>query len=232
MTALRFGLFALGFSACMAANSVPTPAVAVDLGLDPYIEYNAGLTLMRNQNLTRANPPGLSGRVESEPGFNFGGAVGTKFLEHFRAELNIGYRQNEVEKIAIQAGDNDGKGKISMLHVLTNAYAEYDFDLGVVPYFGLGVGYGLVEIDAHNNSDALQMDSDDNAFLWNAMVGVSIPYPNAQNPERPTTVFSFGYRYLQTEDLNFRGDIAGIGGRQIDSEYDAHELVFGLRFFF
>ncbi len=228
MTALRIGLFALG----LAAGLAPSAGFAVDLGLDPYIEYNAGLTLMRNQNLTRANPPGLSGSIESEPGFNVGGAIGTRFLQHFRTEINVGYRQNDVERIAIQAGNDDGKGTLSMIHVLANTYAEYDFDLGVIPYFGLGVGYGLVEIDAHNKPDTIQIDSDDNAFLWNVMAGVSIPWRNAENPERTTTAFSLGYRYLQTEDLNFRARITGIGARQVDSEYDAHEIVFGIRYFF
>lgn len=235
MTALRIGLFALG----LAAGLAPSAGFAVDLGLDPYIEYDVGLTLMRNQNLTRTNPPGLSGHIESEPGFNVGGAIGTKFLQHFRTEINVGYRQNDVERIGIQPGNKDGKGTLSMIHVLANAYAEYDFDLGVIPYFGLGAGFGQVEIDAHNKSDTLQIDSDDNGFLWNAMVGLTIPWRNADNPERTTTAFNIGYRYLMTEDLNFRARINTVPppvngpiARQLDSEYDAHEIVFGLRYFF
>jgi len=222
MTALRFGLFALGLA---AGSLVPAATRAEELDLKPYIEYNVGATFMRNQNLTRANPPGLNGSVQSDTGFNVGGAVGTRFLEHFRAEVNLGYRRNDVTNISIQGGDSDGKGTISMLSVLTNAYAEYDFDLGVIPYFGLGVGYGLVRIDANNRPDTIQMDSDDNAFLWNVMVGASVPFSDV-------TTFSLGYRYMATEDLNFRADIAGIGGRQVDSEYDAHELVFGIRYSF
>jgi opacity protein-like surface antigen len=143
MTALRFGLFALGLAACVT----PSTGFAVELDLQPYVEYSAGVSFVPNQNLTRANPIGLSGRVESEPGFNVGGAIGTKFLQHFRTEINVGYRQSEVDAIRLVAGDeSDGKGTISMLHVLANAYAEYDFEVGVIPYFGLGVGYGLVEI--------------------------------------------------------------------------------------
>lgn len=230
MTALRFGLFALGLAVCVA----PSTALAVDLGLEPYIEYNVGLTLMRNQNLTRANPVGLSGRVESEAGFNVGGAVGTRFLEHFRTEINVGYRQNEVEAIRLAAGDeSDGKGTFSMIHVLANTYAEYDFEVGVIPYFGLGVGYGMIEIDAHNKPETLQIDSDDNAFIWNVMAGVSVPVSDI-------TTFSLGYRYLQSEDLNFRARLnnttpvppSGPIARQVDSEYDAHEFVFGIRYSF
>lgn len=221
MTAIRFGLFALGLAACLT----PSTGRAVDLGLAPYVEYDAGVTFMRNQNLTRANPVGLNGSVQSTTGFNVGGAIGTRFLEHFRTEINVGYRQNKVDHFGIQAGNNDGKGTQSMIHVLFNAYAEYDFDLGVIPYFGLGMGYGQVRIDAHNKNDSLQMDAKDDAFLWNLMTGISVPFSDV-------TTFSLGYRYMATEDLNFRGDIAGIGGRQIDSEYDAHELVFGIRYSF
>lgn len=221
MTSMRFGFLALGLAACLA----PTSGRAVELGLAPYVEYDAGVTFMRNQNLTRANPIGLNGSVQSETGFNVGGAVGTRFLEHFRTEVNVGYRENQVDHIGIQPGNNDGKGRLSMIHVLFNAYAEYDFDLGVIPYFGLGLGYGQVRIDAHNKPDSFQMDSKDDAFLWNVMSGVSVPFSDV-------TSFSLGYRYLATEDLNFRADIAGIGGRQVDSEYDAHELVFGIRYSF
>lgn len=224
MTALRFGLFALGLAACVT----PTTGFAVELDLQPYVEYSAGVSFVPNQNLTRANPIGLSGRVESEPGFNVGGAIGTKFLQHFRTEINVGYRQSEVDAIRLVAGDeSDGKGTISMLHVLANAYAEYDFEVGVIPYFGLGVGYGLVEIDAHNKPDTLQIDADDNAFIWNVMIGASVPFSDV-------TTFSLGYRYLQTEDLNFRARIGAPvnGGRQVDSEFDAHELVAGIRYSF
>lgn len=231
MTALRFGLIALGLAVCVAPSSGFAAGLVEDLGLHPYVEYNVGLTLMRNQNLTRANPPGLSGRIEPEPGFNVGGAVGTRFLEHFRSEINVGYRQNEIEAIRLARGDeSDGKGTISMIHVLANAYADYDFEVGVIPYFGLGVGYGGIEIDAHNKSDSLQIDSDDDAFIWNVMAGISVPFSDL-------TTFSLGYRYLASEDLNFRARIdtpppGAPDGRQVDSEYDAHELVFGIRYSF
>ncbi|MBY0401515.1 outer membrane beta-barrel protein [Myxococcota bacterium] len=227
MTGIRFGLFALGLVACLA----PSAGRAVDLGLAPYVQYDIGATFMRNQNLTRANPVGLNGSVQSETGFNVGGALGVRFLEHFRSEINVGYRRNEVQNIAIQAGNDDGKGALSMIHALVNAYAEYDFDLGVIPYFGLGVGYGQVRIDAHNKPDTFQIDSTDDAFLWNLMAGVSVPFSDV-------TTFSLGYRYLATEDLNFAARITGIPGttgrvvRQVDSEYDAHELVLGVRYSF
>lgn len=225
MTALRFGMFALGLVACLA----PSPGRAVDLGLAPYIEYNAGVSFIRNQNLTRANPIGLSGKVESEPGFNVGGAIGTKFLQHFRTEINVGYRRSEIDAIRLVDGDeSDGKGEISMIHVLGNVYAEYDFEVGVIPYFGLGVGYGKIEIDARNKPRTIEVDSSDDAVIWNAMAGVTVPFSDV-------TSFSLGYRYLQSEDLNFRARRIGPpvnGARQVDSEFDAHEVVFGIHYSF
>lgn len=223
MTALRFGMFALGLAACLTPSAVR----AIDLGLEPYVQYDIGVTFMRNQNLTRANPPagGLSGHVESEPGFNVGAAVGTAFLEHFRAEISGGYHQNQVENIAIRNEDSSGKGHLSLAHLLANVYAEYDLELGVIPYFGLGAGWGMVILNAENQANTFQADSEDHAFLWNVMGGVSYPFSDV-------TTFSFGYRYLMTEDLNFGATISGIGDRQVDSEYDAHELVVGLRYHF
>ncbi len=225
MTALRFGMFALGLAACLT----PVQGRAVDLGLAPYIEYNAGVSIIRNQNITRANPIGLSGRVESEPGFNVGGAIGTKFLQHFRTEINVGYRQSEVDAIRLVRGDeSDGKGAISMIHLLGNVYAEYDFELGVIPYFGIGAGWGLIEIDARNTTRTIEIDAGDHAFIWNVMAGASVPFTDV-------TSFSLGYRYLQSEDLNFRARRIGPpvnAGRQVDSEFDSHEVVFGIRYSF
>jgi opacity protein-like surface antigen len=231
MTALRNGMLALG----LAAGLVPSAGWAVDLGLRPYVEYDAGVTFMRNQNLTRANPPtgGLSGHTSADTGFNVGGAIGTRFLEHFRTEINVGYRENKVDELGIQAnGNTDGKGTLSMIHALVNSYAEYDFGVGVIPYFGLGIGYGQVRLDAHNKDDSLQIDSNDDAFLWNVMVGASVPISEV-------TTFSLGYRYMATEDLSYRARLDSTPGanpppigRQVDSEYDAHELVFGIRYSF
>jgi opacity protein-like surface antigen len=223
MTALRFGLLALG----LALFAAPRPSAADDLGLglDPYIEYDVGATFMRNQNVTRDNPDGLNGSVRSHTGFNVGGAIGTRFLEHFRAEVNVGYRENQIENIAIQPGESEGKGRLSMVHVLTNAYAEYDFEVGAIPWFGLGIGYGNVAVDGHNRPDTFQLDSDAHTFLWNVMGGVSVPFSEV-------TTFSLGYRYMQTEDFKLRARIAGIGSVKVQSEYDAHELLLGVRYSF
>lgn len=239
MTALRHGLIALGLAACLAPASGRAEEGSEQdsgFGIKPYIQYEAGATFMRNQAVVRHGDANLRGDVHPETaGYDVGGALGARFLEHFRGEVHLGYRNNKIDRAHINSGvanaQKDGSGNVSMLDLLFNAYADYDFELGdfvVSPYFGLGIGYGLARLDAENTKTGdFQVDDTDNAFLWNVMSGVGIPVSDV-------TTLNIGYRYLMSESLRFSASKVGalVGKRQIASEYDAHELVIGLRYSF
>ena len=108
-----------------------------------------------------------------------------------------------------------------------NGYAEYDLGVGVIPYIGVGIGYGSAEIDAKNRAGALQLriEGRDSVFAWNVMVGGSYPVNDVLD-------LSLGYRYIATEDTHINSGVRNLGARRLDSEFDAHEAVMGLRFNF
>ena len=118
-------------------------------------------------------------------------------------------------------------GQISLLAILVNGYAEYDFGIGVIPYFGVGIGYGSAEIDAKNRAGALQLriEGRDSVFAWNVMTGISVPVNEVLD-------VSLGYRYIATDDTRINSSVQNLGARRLDSEFDAHEAVMGLRFSF
>ena len=71
----------------------------------PYIEYMAGVSIVPNQTLSGkgATGAGLMGSARPDaPGYFVGGALGAKFLQYFRSELQIGYRSTDVQNISVQ----------------------------------------------------------------------------------------------------------------------------------
>ena len=204
------------------------PAAAEDNEI--YIEYSGGVSYVRNQNLTGtadATTP-LSGKVESDVGFNVSGAVGMRFHKFFRAELQLGYRWSEVDALSVLGEPDSGEGDFSLLTVMANGYVDYDLGIGIIPYVGAGIGWGLLDLDAKNTGNVggiLRAEGDDSVFTWAVMAGGTIPIND-------TVEVSIGYRYLATTDSKLTSDVDGFGSRRLDSEYDTHEGVVALRFKF
>lgn len=201
-----------------------------DLNLQPYVEYSLGLSIVRNQNLSGGDPPNPDfwGSVRSTTGINLGGAVGVRVFGQFRTELALGYQTNEVENLAVRAGESRADGSLSLFTALVNGYYDYDLaDHGIplIPFVGVGIGFGQARLDAESRGNVLQIDDDNAVFTWNVMAGVTYPF-------NKTTHFSLGYRYLATEDIRYKGRVAGSGIRWVDSEYDSHDLRLGMRFNF
>lgn len=208
-----------------------------DDGIRPYIEYMFGMSIVPNQTVkgSGATGAGLWGRSEQDnPGYFFGGAVGARFLKHFRSELQIGFRSTEVENIAIQGELSDSKGDVSLFTVMANGYFDWDLGIGVIPFIGAGIGWGMPRLDVQNQpgTTQLNLDDTDSVFVWNAMIGGTLPLSEIAE-------LSLGYRYIQTEDIKLSSrivdttmDPATSTGQRLDYEYDAHEIYLGLRFNF
>lgn len=194
-----------------------------------YLEYLGGVSFVRDQNVVGADATGagLQGKADLSTGYVVGGAIGAKFLEHFRGEIAITYNNAKVDNLAVQGEPSTAKGGLSMLAFLANGYLDFDLDrligLAVVPYLGVGIGYGHAEFDARNQTGATQTEvSDtDSVFVWNVMAGASVPISEAVE-------LSLGYRYLASEDLRLEARSAGLP-RRVESEFDAHQVLAGLR---
>jgi OOP family OmpA-OmpF porin len=232
---------ALGLSiTCALALFLASPSLAVDREF--YVQYNGGATYVPNQNLTNADATGVSnttgqqfsGSTDQEWGFNVGGAIGMRFLEHFRGELEYMYRENEVDNFAIQGGPSGASGDVDVMTVMANVYFEYDLDIGVVPYVGFGIGWAQLHLEAKNSEfpERSRFDSSDSVFAYNLLVGGSYPMNEVVD-------LSLGYRYLGTTDSEVNNSLSNPNvtpttrrSARMDYEYDAHEVVFGIRFNF
>lgn len=214
-----------GIVTCAFALSVALPSAADS---DLYVEYSGGATFVRNQNIAGADASGadLSGHLESLPGFNVGIALGKRFHEHFRAEIQVSYRENETERLSLQGERKSASGHMGLVAIMANGYVDYDLGIGVVPYVGVGIGWGSVEVKAKNKAGVLttRIDGRDSVFAWSLMVGGSYPINDVLD-------VSLGYRYIATTDPDLNSSV-DLGSRRLESEYDAHEAVLALRFSF
>jgi opacity protein-like surface antigen len=197
--------------------------------LIPYVEYMVGASIVPNQTLSGkgATGRGLFGSARPEtPGYFFGGAVGAKFFEYFRSELQIGYRSTEVESLSVQGEPGGSNGDLGLLTIMANGYFEMEVAHGFSPFAGFGIGWGMPNLDAQNKPGAQQLsiDDTDSVFVFNAMAGGSYAISDV-------TDVSLGYRYVRTEDISLKSTI-GTTPQRMDFEYDAHEVYLGLRFNF
>ena len=215
-------IFAVGFEA---------PAFAAD-GDDGgrkysnYFEFQAGWDLIPTQTLQ--NGPGGQSRVETlDNSFNVGGAVGRHFGDFLRAEVAVSYREGGIDNAGVVTA-LPADGDISLFAVLANVYADIDLGVAVVPYIGFGIGGGLFKLDVRQKTQGdLEIDDEDAVFVYNAMVGAKVPISEYVD-------FSLGYRYIAIAGGNGTGAIIAPSPatQQVESEFDAHEVVAGLTFNF
>lgn len=114
-------------------------------------------------------------RLEGEFGYN-----------NYREEGKLRYDYTVTDRIKI---------KYDHFFILANGYADFRID-SVVPYIGLGVGYGLGKEEAILNNDESHSESiDDSGIIYALHAGVGYKYSDI-------TTFDLGYRrvYAPAED--------------------------------
>jgi opacity protein-like surface antigen len=136
--------------------------------------------------------PGLDEGVA----FVVGGAVGFKFGDNLRGELeisNIGDSADCVGKCLVNSIDVD------VLSFLGNAWLDLPIDGTITPYVGAGVGYAEISLDAGAFGEVSDWD-----FVYQAGAGFRVEI--AQN-----TMLDFGYRFRVLDDADYDAHIGQIG---------------------
>jgi opacity protein-like surface antigen len=171
--------------------------------------------------------------TQSPPIVVIGGAVGYRFLdqpagfvEQVRGELNLSYREADIDKVTSVAGSRLERGDVGAIALMANVY--YDFDVGspITPYLGGGIGFANIDIDSDSDAD-LVVNDDSTEFAWNVMLGASYAASEAID-------LSLGYRYLSAPDPQFDASSVAVlpTSGKIDAEISLHEILFGLRYNF
>ena len=176
---------------------------------DLYYSGNMGVVAVEDSSINDGND---SGEMSFDDGFAATGALGDALGNGMRVEMELGYRVNDLNRIAVDGyGTTRAGGNLKTISLMGNAY--YDF-LNAGPFRPfIGVGAGVADIEADID---LVGTEDDTVFAYQIAAGGSL----AVNDRLSIDV---QYRYFATEDPNFDG---------LKAEYATHNLFFGLRFNF
>jgi len=189
----------------------------------PYVSLNVGTVWVNDSDYTYAEPYGGDpnyrdeGELSFDTGFVLNAAFGYAYDNGFRAELEYGFRANDLDKADgtdYYLGDPYSYSESLSGDVITNSFMVngfYDFAprSPVSPFVGAGIGFANIEGDIDFQPDT----DDDNVFAYQFAAGVAF----ALNPKMKVDL---QYRFFGTEDPDFYG---------LEAEYLTHNLMIGLR---
>lgn len=173
----------------------------------PYVSGNIGLAMPIDSDVTISEEPGVTGDLESDKGLALGVAVGYGF-GNIRAEGEIAYQKNDLDKISVGGESEDLTGDTSSLAFLLNGYYDFKNKSAFTPFISAGLGLARVEV-----SDDEGDDENDTVFAY--QVGAGVGY--AINEK---VTLDLKYRYFATSDPEFDG---------VEIEYSSHNFYAGIR---
>jgi len=100
--------------------------------------------------------------------------VGYEFAENkygaLRIELEVAYRNNDVDDLQFNTNDQDARGDLSSFSVMINAIHDFKTSSSFKPYVGVGVGFANIESDIQYG--AVTIEDEDSVFSYQFIAGV------------------------------------------------------------
>ncbi len=193
---------------------VPSICLADD-GL--YLGVNTGATVIEATSLTgNFNPIEL----DFSPGYLLGINAGYQMVKG-RVEIAYSFRSAEIESSELLGNEFDPGGEFLSHSVMVNSIAEYNRRQRLQPYLLVGAGYALVELNEDLNVGIDIVDNNDTVFAYQVGTGVGISLSRS-------IMLDIGYRYFTTGEI----ELEATADRKIETDYETHNLVAGLRLFF
>ena len=164
------------------------------------------------------------GDKDWKTGGGFGAKIGYDFgvardnrdgpREEFHVDWRVEFDANVIVLLADDSGRFDGtsvEGDASLVTLMLNGIADFDFDGAVTPY--IGVGLGLMAMNNEEGQDDTEIAS---AFAYQLLIGTSIEIQN-------NVTSHVGVRYLAGDELEFTSESLDFSGWGVE---------FGVRFWF
>lgn len=207
------------YALVMVAILIMVVGIVSSSSADPYLSVNAGPIWAKPSDLS-VKGYDSHGEHSYDIGYVMNLAIGTTYSKNIRAELEIPYRFNDINKYSmIGLSPEQFDREISFLALMANVY--YDFDSGSVlkPFVGVGLGYGLMQIEGGSDHH------DEGAFAYQLMLGCGYAL------SKKLTI-DLQYRIFATENPEFTTHEPNVGKITIESEYMIHNLMLGLRYYY
>lgn len=201
----------LALTGLILSTALPAHAESTPSGL--YISGSLGNTWTRDADWSDS---GFTGDIDFDNALNVGLALGKEINDRARAEIEISYRNADINTISFSGIDlPDSNGDLKSTAFMLNGYYDLTQDTLVKPYVSAGIG--VVRHKIAGSAAGLDLGSDsDTVFAYQIGAGIA-------KDINEKTAATLGYRYLGSSDGDF-------GTTTV--EYGAHEIRAGLRYSF
>ncbi|MEX2642288.1 MAG: outer membrane beta-barrel protein [Acetobacterales bacterium] len=203
-------------AAVSAASRAPVPErpARAMRALSPwYVDFGLGFVVVADADVSQG---GTTGELSADHGVGGSLAVGYRWRENVRFDLELAYRDSDLDRIEVGGfgftGSADVDGSVSSLSGMINGYYDVDFGWLVTPYVGAGVGMAQVTVD----SSTLSVDESDTVLAYQGILGLSYEIS-------PALAARLSYKLFMTSDPEW-GNTEG--------EYTANSVELGLSYRF
>ena len=178
---------------------------------------NIGFAMASDSDITDSTVPGVTVNTEFDTGLAFGAALGYDF-NRFRAEGEISYQKNDIDKIGSPGVILDATGDAKALSFLINGYYNFVNSSAFTPYISAGIGFAQVEFNDLDISSLGFSGSNDEDTVFAYQIGIGVGYAVTEK-----VTIDVKYRYFGTEDSEYDTTKA---------EFASNNFLFGVRYNF
>jgi opacity protein-like surface antigen len=182
-----------------------------------YVSGNIGFAMASDSDITDSTVPGVTVNTEFDTGLAFGAALGYDF-NRFRAEGEISYQKNDIDKIGSPGVILDATGDAKALSFLINGYYNFINSSAFTPYISAGIGFAQVEFNDLDISSLGFSGSNDEDTVFAYQIGIGVGYAVTEK-----VTIDVKYRYFGTEDSEYDTTKA---------EFASNNFLFGVRYNF
>jgi OmpA-OmpF porin, OOP family len=185
-------------------------------GSGPYVGFGLGASFLDDAPFYG---PGTNGKADYDTGWGVLGSAGYAFDRNWRAELELGYRRNNVDSMS--GGGRSGTGNAGGFSVMGNVLYDIRTGSNWTPYVGVGAGYLRYKASGIAPSATTTVNDTSDVFAYQGIAGVSYNVT-------PSTQLYLDYHYLRANNP----DVTNSAGSNLSSEYRDHLVTVGLRYMF
>lgn len=173
-----------------------------------------GLHKPRSNDVT-IGPAAADTKIKT--GFIGAGALGWKWEQDIRTELELSYRDANVSTI----GGADADGGQDIFSTMANLLFEPDMDTDLSVYVGAGIGIAWTNWSNVSTATSPVFDGSESGFAYQGIVGMAYPISDGLD-------LTLDYRYQNQTGLDYPA-VAG-GSTAMDHDNRNHNVMLGLRF--
>jgi opacity protein-like surface antigen len=217
-TALTLGL--------CAAALIPSAASAAEIG--PYVGLGAGLHMAVGsafESQTLSALPYATGTANYELGYGLAAAIGYRWSESVRLELELSHRAAGLDDIVTSdRGSEEASGRQSSVSAMVNVLFDVGVGQNFYPYIGGGIGMANNSwSNVSTPSSPPFFNDSDKRLQWQAILGLELPVGERMH-------WFVDYRFVGSESNVFNSN--PVGSRVAGVDFGSHNLMIGVRYTF